>query len=159
MDRYHLELLDGSFVCMGFVWPGFGSEGIERLQRWLLLEAARSFCHVWLSQCQTAQAGPAAGQGQAHQCPVRNLCWSRLLAGPVTLCREKSTLEQLWWQNLSPPWGTQTVPKDCPQWKGPPMGQLMENCTPCKGLRLEKLMKECFHERDPVLQQGKESSE
>lgn len=37
--------------------------------------------------------------------PMWSLWWSRLLVRPVALWREESTLEQVCWRDLWPPWG------------------------------------------------------
>ncbi|KAK4829029.1 hypothetical protein QYF61_001804 [Mycteria americana] len=80
--------------------------------------------------------------------PMESPCWSRLLAGPVTLWRERSPL----WSRFAgrtcdpvgdPRWSSLLL-KDCTPWKGPMLEQFVKNCSLWEALMLENFMEDCL---------------
>ncbi|CAN0302372.1 unnamed protein product, partial [Bubo scandiacus] len=91
--------------------------------------------------------------------PIRSLCWSRLLAGPVIPWREEFTLEQAPGRTYDPPgdplWSSLFL-KDCTLSKGPTLEQFVKKGSPWEGLTLEKFMENCLQWEGPHAGAGEE---
>ncbi|KAK4806186.1 hypothetical protein QYF61_001109 [Mycteria americana] len=79
--------------------------------------------------------------------PVGSLRWSKLLAGPVDLWRERSPCWSRFSGRTCDPMGdpcwSGLFRKDCSPWKGPTLEQFVKNCSPWKGPTLEWFVKNC----------------
>jgi len=77
-----------------------------------------------------------------------NTRWSRLLAGPVDLWRER-TSHWSWFAGRTcdpmgdPHWSSLFL-KEYSQWKGSTLEQFMKNCSLWEGLTLDKFMEDCL---------------
>lgn len=63
---------------------------------WRPMGIQRSTCNLCWTPCQSRRMP----KGSCYS--VGSPCWSRLLAGPVSSCRMKPTLNQVFWQHLWP---------------------------------------------------------
>ncbi|GAB0183722.1 EH domain-containing protein 4 [Grus japonensis] len=95
--------------------------------------------------------------------PVGSLHWSRLLAGPVALWRERSPRQSRFagrtYDPMGDPHWSSLFLKDCTLWKGPTLEKFMKNCSLWEGLMLEKLVEDCLPWEQPHTGAGEECEE